>query len=129
MPIANVALKGRHKEIVRQPNQLGAGGKAVQVTSRPEAGDASQRLELLTTEGALQAVSNRLFVVPFQNRAVHSAADFKNFVLAVPDLDGFSTTLHVVPATLEPVLITVRGIELFDKHVLHVGKTRRGSPG
>src|SRR4030095_1180527 len=129
VPIADVALNGRDKKIVGQPNQLGAGGKFIQAASRPKAGNGSHRFELLTAKSLPQAVSNWLLVIPFKNRSVDGAAYLNDFRLGVTDLGGFGATLHVVPAALEPVLVLVRGIELFDKDILHVGKTGRGSPG
>ena len=129
MPIANVTFNGSDKEIVCQPNQLGAGGKLIQVTSSPEACNGSHRLEFLAAKGPLQAVGDGLFVVPFKNGSVHGATNLNDFRLAVTDLDGFGTTLHVVPAALEPVLILVRRIDFLYKHIFHVRQTGSGRPG
>src|SRR5262245_51738687 len=129
MPVTDIALQCCDKEIVGQPDQPGARDEFIQAASRPKAGNGAHRFELLTAKGPPQAVGNGLFVIPFKNGSVDGAAYLNDFRLAVTDLDAFGATLHVVPAALEPVLILVRWIQLLDKHIFHVGETRRGGPG
>src|SRR5262245_14285545 len=129
MPITNVTLHRGDKEIVCQPDQLGAGGKLIQVARGPEAGDRSHRFEFFSSKGSLQAVGDRFFVVPLKNGPMDCAANLNDFRLAIANLNGFSPTLHVVPATLKPVLVLVRWIDLLHEYIFHVSQAGCGRPG